>query len=226
VQQALSFETGRRLPTEVNRKLYVGAPKLLVLLLMSLGALGLLIGPDVRTLAGELLVRDDGPARAQLVVVLGGDFYGSRMLTAGQLVVQGYTHAALLSGPVHAGMPESDLAIRFLEQKGYPKEVFISFPHFAKSTIEEAAILLKELRRRHTKEFLLVTSSYHSRRAGIVYRMLCLTCRFRVIAAPEADFQPTSWWRTQQGGQIFQREFPKLLASPLACLWRRVVHME
>ena len=75
-------------------------------------------------------------------------------------------------------------------EKGYPPRWFISYPITAGSTIDEVGLLLQELRRRHVRKFLVVTSNYHSRRAGIAFRTLCLTCRFRVVAAPDDNFNP------------------------------------
>ena len=62
--------------------------------------------------SGRFLVKADGPAPADMVVVLAGDFSGNRILTAGDLVRRGLAPHALVSGPSGAyGMHESDLAI-------------------------------------------------------------------------------------------------------------------
>lgn len=183
----------------------------------------LVIVPHIPAFAGHLLVDNDSPTSADLVVVLAGDFYGSRILTAARLVVAGYAPAALISGTETGPVPESELALRFLEDHHFPRSLFIPYSQTASSTIDEAKALLREMRRRRVRKFLLVTSNYHSRRAGLVFRLLCLTCRFRVIAAPELAFRAESWWRTDQGREIFWREFPKLLATPFVVLSSKLI---
>ena len=70
----------------------------------------------------DLLVRSDPPAQADLAVVLGGDGGGFRILTAGQLVRDGFVPAALISGPTgNFGVAECDLAIPFAAARGYPE---------------------------------------------------------------------------------------------------------
>ena len=70
---------------------------------------------------GYLLIHDDGPAKADMAVVLAGDFYGHRIEKAAELVRAGYVPAALVSGPAGMyGNYESDLAIPYIVRKGYP----------------------------------------------------------------------------------------------------------
>ena len=74
-------------------------------------------------LFGRALVHDDGPAKADIAVVLGGDYWGLRMETAGDLVRRGYVPRVLVSGPPgFFGVHESDLAIPFAVRQGYPAE--------------------------------------------------------------------------------------------------------
>ncbi|PWU01295.1 MAG: hypothetical protein C5B51_23225 [Terriglobia bacterium] len=200
--------------TGAGRRRAVAAAALVVLLLTFL-AVG-----NVRAWAGRLLIRNDAPQRADLIVVLGGDFYGSRVVTAAELARRGYAPYALISGPPYQGIPESDLAIEFLAKRGFERRLFAGYPNTARSTIEEADVLLKEIRRRGARSFLLVTSNYHSRRAGLVFRLLCPACRFRVIAAPKAEYQPESWWLDENERTLFWREFGKLVLTPFACLGR------
>ena len=54
---------------------------------------------DRNRILGEFLIRNDRPEAADLVVVLGGDFWGNRVLTGAELIKKGYASAALISGP-------------------------------------------------------------------------------------------------------------------------------
>src|SRR5437870_5826128 len=119
---------------------------------------------------GYALIHDDGPAKADIAVVLGGDVWGRRILRGGDLVKQGYVPAVLVSGPPgFYDVNEADAAIQFATARGYPKEWFIPLRHSALSTRDETQVVLDEFRRRNTRSFLLVTSSYHSARSRRIY---------------------------------------------------------
>jgi uncharacterized SAM-binding protein YcdF (DUF218 family) len=146
--------------------------------------------------------------------VLAGDFTGSRIITAGQLIRQGYAPKALVSGPYGVyGYYESELAIGFAEKRGFPASYFDSFPHHALSTREEAAAIATELRRRAARTVLLVTSNYHTRRAGKLFRAAAPELTFVVIAAPDEYFSPHGWWRGRQGRKTFAIEWMKTVAE-------------
>ena len=167
---------------------------------------------------GQALVHDDGPAKADIAVVLAGDSYGHRILKAAGLVREGYVPAVLVSGPAGAyGMNESDLAIPFAVRNGFPAEWFINFPNRSLSTREEAADILQELRRRGVKSFLLVTSDYHSARARRIYLATEHAAgggpQFRTVSAPDEFFHPNSWWQNRQGQKIAFIEWSKTVAT-------------
>ena len=70
-------------------------------------------------------MQNEPPVQADMIVVLAGDFTGNRILTAGDLVRQGFAPQALISGPAGVyGQYESDLAIPLAVQQGYPEDVF------------------------------------------------------------------------------------------------------
>ncbi|HUB79152.1 MAG TPA: YdcF family protein [Bryobacteraceae bacterium] len=166
---------------------------------------------------GYALIHDDGPAKAELAVVLAGDAYGHRIVKGGDLVRAGYVPAVLVSGPAGAyGLHECDLAIPFAVRQGFPAEWFIPFPNRSLSTKEEAAAVLGELRRRNVKSFLLVTSDYHSARARRIFLAAERSAGgppFRTVAAPDEFFQPDSWWRNRQGQKIAFIEWSKTFAT-------------
>src|SRR5262249_4473838 len=103
-------------------------------------------------------------------VILAGDEYGYRVVKGAELVRDGYIPAVLVSGPPYYHIHESDVAIEYATSKGFPASWFIPFPNDGRSTREEAAAILPELERRGIHSFLLVTSDYHTARAGRIYR--------------------------------------------------------
>jgi uncharacterized SAM-binding protein YcdF (DUF218 family) len=164
------------------------------------------------------LVLDDGPAAADIAVVLAGDYWGERITRAAELVRSGYVPAALVSGPDgFYGHSECDLAIPYAVGRGYPAQYFLAFPDHARSTRDEAEMILPELRRRGVHRMLLVTSDYHTRRAVHIFRAVARQTNtpidIRVVAAPDKEFQPDSWWRTRQGQKIAFMEWSKTVAT-------------
>jgi uncharacterized SAM-binding protein YcdF (DUF218 family) len=169
---------------------------------------------------GYALVHDDGPVKADIAVVLAGDYAGNRIEKAAELIREGYVPAALISGPPgFYGLHESDFAIQFAIRKGYPAQWFIALPHPALSTHEEAPIVLSELRRRQVRSFLLVTSDFHSARARRVFlaaeRVMGGGPAMHVIAVPDEHFRPGSWWRDREGQKTAFFEWCKTIATVL-----------
>jgi uncharacterized SAM-binding protein YcdF (DUF218 family) len=169
---------------------------------------------------GHLLIHNDGPAKADIVVVLAGDFWGNRITKAAELVRAGYAPAILVSGPAGMyGVHECDLAIPFAMRKGYPAEWFIGLPNSSTSTREEARIVLEDLKRRGVHSFLLVTSDYHTGRSTRIYRAAEREMgggpEMRVVAAPDEHFHADSWWRTRSGQKVVFTEWTKSLATAL-----------
>lgn len=167
---------------------------------------------------GYALIHDDGPAHADIAVVLAGDQYGHRILTAGELVKQGYVPAALVSGPAgQYDWYESDLAIPYAVRHGYPAASFIAFPNYSLSTQDEAEEVVSELRRRGVHRFLLVTSSFHSARATRIYRSVLrasgLGLTFRTVASVDQFFRPDTWWQIREGRKTVLLEWTKTIAS-------------
>ncbi len=166
------------------------------------------------------LIHSEEPAKADLVVVLAGDYYGHRVEKAAQLIQAGYAPQALVSGPPGAyGENESDLAVRFIVRQGYPARWFIPFPDPARSTKEESGYILRELRKRGIHRFLLVTSDYHSGRARRIFlateRAMGYQPPFRTVAAPDETFRPAAWWRDRESQKTVFFEWWKTIATAL-----------
>ena len=168
---------------------------------------------------GYWLIHDDGPARADLAVVLAGDSYGHRIETAAELVKGGYVPAVLVSGPPTYGTHECDLAISMMVREGYPPQWFLAFPNDTHSTKAEALALMGELRRRNIGSFLLVTSTFHSRRAARIFRAVERRLgggpAFRTVAARDEFFAPDSWWRDREAQKTVLLEWMKTVATAL-----------
>ena len=164
---------------------------------------------------GGYLVDVDPPQTVDLILVLGGDFWGPRVIEAAELAKRGYAPVVLLSSPPYAGRPEGELTIPFLVQKGYPSDDLQVFAHAAKSTIAEANILRGEFARRGAKRVILVTSNYHSRRAATMFRLFCPGIHFISVPAPDPQYHVDGWWNEAGSRQLFFSEWTKILGSVL-----------
>jgi len=163
---------------------------------------------------GRFLVQAESPAPADAVLVLAGDGYGRRILKGAEVVRLGYAPRVFVSGPPgFYGSHECDLAIPFAVRHGYPESYFVPFPHEARSTEEEAHAILPELRRQGVRKLLLVTSDYHTRRAGATFRAAGSGIGIIVVAAPDVDFAPERWWKSRQGQKCVFFEVTKSIAA-------------
>jgi uncharacterized SAM-binding protein YcdF (DUF218 family) len=164
---------------------------------------------------GSYLVHADAPEKADIALVLAGDSEGNRILTAAQLVRRGYVSRALVSGPSGLyGHYECDLAIPFAVKAGYPESYFLHFENDARSTKEEATDAIARLRQLGVHKVLLVTSDYHTRRAGKIFRSTAPDLEFVVVAAPDSSFTPGGWWHSRQGEKIAFIEWLKTVTEP------------
>jgi uncharacterized SAM-binding protein YcdF (DUF218 family) len=159
------------------------------------------------------LIHNEGPAKADIAVVLAGDSYGRRIQFAASLVRDGFVPAVLVSGPRMFGVHESDLAIAMAVRQGNPAEWFFPFPHSALSTRQEAEVIVPELRRRNIHSFLLVTSDFHTRRAARIFRKAAKDIQMRVVASPDEYFHADSWWQTREGQKTVLIEWMKTVAT-------------
>ena len=165
-------------------------------------------------LLGGFLVKADGAAPADVIVVLAGDFSGNRIMTAGDLVRQKVAPLALVSGPGEIyGQHESDLAIPFATRHGYPESYFVALANDSRSTVSEADVIIAELRRRNAHRIDIVTSNYHTRRAGNIYRSKAKDLEFQVVAAPDEYYEPDGWWKNRDGRKTFAIEWMKTVAT-------------
>jgi uncharacterized SAM-binding protein YcdF (DUF218 family) len=163
---------------------------------------------------GGYLVQEEAPQKADAAVVLAGDSWGNRILTAAQLERDGYVPKVLVSGPDgEYGLYESDLAIPFAVKHGYPESYFVAVKNKARSTRAEAVALLPEIRREGIRRLLLVTSNYHTRRAARIFREVAPDLTIVVVGAPDQNFTPQGWWRDREGQKTFVTEWEKTIAG-------------
>jgi uncharacterized SAM-binding protein YcdF (DUF218 family) len=186
----------------------------LLLVVAGLAAAAVLTHSTWMSWLGRYLIEAGPPARAAVVVVLAGDQYGNRILKAAELARQGYADKVVVSGPPCCyGQAESDLAVDFAVRHGFPPGLFVKAPHSGQSTRDEAQILTALVRKLGARSFLLVTSDYHTRRAGGLFRKQAQGLEMHVVAAPDQFFRYDSWWRNREASRLFYMEWSKHAAE-------------
>jgi uncharacterized SAM-binding protein YcdF (DUF218 family) len=169
---------------------------------------------------GEFLVVSDPLEHADLIYVLAGDFWGSRVLLGANLGSQGWAPKVIMSGGLYTGggyvnRYESDLAVDFAVQHGYPRGLFLSVPLELQSTIDEARAMGPIFHRLGARRVLLVTSNFHSRRAAQVFRLFLPEFEFRMEGSPDHTFDPHAWWETLQQRHLLFAEYQKMIGTVL-----------
>jgi len=184
---------------------YLGLLCLLALLLFATSSLWM-------AWMGRFLVVEDAPAPADIIVQLAGDWKGERMQMAAKLLREKLAPKILVSGPKALyDTWESDLAVDWAVKQGMNREWFIPLHIEADSTVEETRILASWLREHGMKRIILVTSNFHTRRAGQIWRSQASDLDVRIVAAPCAQFDPDTWWKTRQGQKTFLAEWEKTI---------------
>jgi uncharacterized SAM-binding protein YcdF (DUF218 family) len=164
---------------------------------------------------GRMMINAEPPVKADVIVVLAGDWRGGRVTYGGKLVREGYAAKALISGTrSYYDTDEAEFAIRFAEKRGYPRSYFEPLNTYAQSTETESRFIFDELKRRGVKKVLIVTSDYHTRRASRILGNAAGDIEVHVTAAPDILFKPDSWWKSREGRKTWLLEFTKLITSP------------
>ncbi len=163
---------------------------------------------------GGYLVQAQPPQKADIALVLAGDGRGNRIVTAAELVKQGFVPRVLVSGPDgNYGLHECDLEIPFAVKAGYPEAYFVHFENSARSTREEAVAAAGELRKLGVHRVLVVTSDYHTRRSARMYREAAPDLEITMVAAPDTHFSADGWWKNREGQKTALYEWMKTIAS-------------
>lgn len=173
---------------------------------------------------GYLLISDDPlPRLVDGAVVLQGSVLGERARVRGavQLLAEKPAARILLSVPRESYWGEAVAPIALADvQRRYGSEVarHIEFceTEGVDSTEEEARALVRCICERHWRSVVVVTSDYHTRRAGIIWkRVLGKNAVFRVFlhAVPDPEFHPAGWWRERRSAKTWFFESVKLIST-------------
>ena len=175
-----------------------------------------LIRRPLLRLAGGFWIVDESPRPSDAVVMLSDDNYpADRATHAAQLYKAGWAPRVIASGRLlrpYGGIAE--LEEHDLESRGVPASAVVKLPGIEDNTREECQNIGRFIAARGWKRILLVTSTYHTRRARyICSRVLPRGTTLIVSAAPDSEYDPQSWWRTRQGEKLFFHEAVGMLVA-------------
>jgi uncharacterized SAM-binding protein YcdF (DUF218 family) len=203
-------------------------PTLLLLL-----AIALFLGrvPILRA-AGHFLVVDQDPQPADAILVLSGSV-PDRILEAVELYQGGFAPLIVLCGePENEGSRQlrergvtlprvHELNVSVAVQLGVPASAIAVVDRPPGSTFTEALVILDYLAARGAKSILLVTSQYHTRRAGVIYRHLAGAAT-KIITRPArtGGFDPDRWWHDRMSVRRLLIEYQKLVLFQLWDRWK------
>jgi uncharacterized SAM-binding protein YcdF (DUF218 family) len=141
-----------------KHKMVIGSALLLVALTTWIGLVTFRRLPDLLTIAQE-------PQKADAIVVLAGDSDGSRVERAVELFHQGYSSKLVISGgSIYRETTWASLIRQRALELGVPAEAILMQDRSA-TTWEDAYYSAALLQTIGAKKVLVVTSSWHSRRA-------------------------------------------------------------
>jgi uncharacterized SAM-binding protein YcdF (DUF218 family) len=177
---------------------------------------------------GRYLQHEDPLQKVDAIFVLAGT-RAERLLEAIDLYKEGYAPLVALS----PGRPETGESllrargVRFpsevelerdaLLQSGIPAAAILATNGYVDNTAQEANLLRAMVRAHGWRSVMVVTSKYHTRRAGFAFRRgLEGTGARAVIRASRYDpSDPARWWRYRSDFRFAGSEWQKLIAYRL-----------
>jgi uncharacterized SAM-binding protein YcdF (DUF218 family) len=173
---------------------------------------------------GYLLIANDPlPTHVEAAIVLQGSIVGEKARIAGamQLLQRGEAGRVLLSVPKESYWGEAipPVARRYIE-RSYGDDIaarvdFCETGPDVNSTGQEARALSPCIQEHDWHSIAVVTSNYHTRRAGILWRSVLRKYQpwvhVSVCGVPDPEFQPRGWWRKRLYAKTWLLEFAKLV---------------
>jgi uncharacterized SAM-binding protein YcdF (DUF218 family) len=163
------------------------------------------------------------PAYAEAAIVLEGSWTGehARLTGAMQLLRQGIAGRVLVPLPhtSYWGEPVRPAARHFLETNfGHDLADRVDFCEVdtdVDSTLQEATAIGACIEEHQWKSVIVVTSNYHTRRAGMIWRRVVRSghpsLQMWVNGVADPEFQADGWWRKRLWAKTWLLELTKLI---------------
>ena len=197
------------------RKLFTAVAVLLLLVILVFT-----FRSQILTGIANYLIINDRLQPADLIFLLNSE-YETRPFRAAELYQQGLAPVILMARSentpaVDLGLipNDTDISVGVLEKLGVPPVniIILSVPGGVTSTLDEAAVLRQYIETRPVHDIILVTSSFHTRRARWIFNrtLAGLPVTLQVAAVPYLGFDQTNWWKNETGIIKLNNEYIKL----------------
>ena len=153
---------------------------------------------------------EDTPRRADAIVVISGG--GLERPEKGiALFKEGFAPLVIFSGAAREGEVSNAEAMGALAQKQGVESNQIILEEESRDTFENARNVAEIVRNRNLKSILLVSSSYHQRRAFILFqRALGKDISIINVPAQTSWYRQDSWWEDDRSREILRSELTKI----------------
>ena len=165
------------------------------------------------------------PERSDVIVVLAGDHNDLRYWRGLQLLREQYGRRMLVDAPADRlyGHSYAEYAADFVRQSAGESGTQIIICAVTKdSTVQEASDIrrcLAQVQPTPTAA-LVVTNSYHTRRALSILRSRLPQYKWSVAAVDDTEIFDTRWWKNREWAKICVYEWEKLLWWKIFESWR------
>lgn len=168
------------------------------------------VGKPILRWSGRQLVRADPIEPSDAIVELAGG-EGDREIEAADLFAARWAPLVVLTTERDDPLPELlrrgvkvERAVerrqRYLEELGVPASAIVVLTDQTNSTAEEASVVAAWIKTRQIRGVIIVSSSYHTSRAGHVFEQTLRGTGVVVRMRPAAQdrFRTDSWWTDRQ----------------------------
>jgi uncharacterized SAM-binding protein YcdF (DUF218 family) len=169
--------------------------------------------------AGAFLIKEDAAQHADVLYVLGGapfdrGSYAAHLLISGAAPIA-YTTGSNFSSILKAEgreVSEAELSRSAAIRAGASPQRVLPFP-YGTSTFEEAQGVLLHAQRLQVDTIVVLTTDFHTRRVGKVFRKRFAGTGIHVLvaSAPSSDYDADRWWASEQGLLMVNNEYVKTL---------------
>ena len=182
-----------------------------------MGGLALGLGKPAGSAMGNHLIRQDTLSVVDAVVVLGGDA-AHRAPHGASLFAAGLAPVVLAVGGIESDGTRSQAykTARQLKKHGVPDDRILVSGQYEPSTLQEARATADYAGDRGWRRVIVVTSPYHTWRAGALFEEVLAPLQVEVLTAPapEDPFDPEAWWTDPRQRRQVRNEYLKFT------LWR------
>ncbi|KJS17693.1 MAG: hypothetical protein VR69_04005 [Peptococcaceae bacterium BRH_c4b] len=185
-------------------------------ILLAAGIVLIALGAVFTSFAGRLLVLDEPPRKADVIVVLGGDS-GERVERAVSLYRAGYAPYMIVSGgQLYRNITQAGVMKDHAVSLGVPADKII-LENRAESTYDNATFCKEIIDEHGFKSVMVVSSNYHMQRVKFIFRKVFKNSGTTLVycAAQEPKFNPNRWWANNKSIMYTITEYIKFTGYAL-----------